>query len=139
MNRSLRVGLGIIAFVAVAAGLAAAPPANQTATQFYMSYRAAFDKATKIDDIMPFMCADNRKQAEATPPADRDKMFGMIKMMDAHTKIKVVREDRQPDGSVELGVTAFDTDQKKDVTGKVSVVKEGGAWKLRKESWSSDS
>ena len=131
----IAVGGAILAGVAATA----APPASQTATQFYMAYRAAFDKATKIDDILPFMSAENRKQVEGTPKADRDKMFGMIKMMDTHTKVKVLKEDRQADGSVNLGVSAYDTDQKKDVIGTVSVVKENGGWKLRKESWSSDS
>ena len=117
----------------------AGPPANQTPTQFYMGYRAAFDKATKIEDILPFMCAANRKDAESTPKADRDKMFGMIKMMDTHTKVKVLREDRQTDGSVVLGVSAYDTDEKKDISAKVTIVKEYGAWKLKKESWTSGS
>ena len=122
----------------LAGGLAlASPPAGQTATQFYMAYRAAFDKATKIDDILPYMCAANRTQAEGMPKADRDKMFEMIKMIDTHTKVKVLKENRQADGSVVLDVSAFDTDQKKDVTATVTVVKEGGAWKLQKEAWSS--
>lgn len=124
---------------AILAGSAAvaSPPANQTATQFYMAYRAAFDKATKIDDILPYMCAANRKQAESTPAAERSKMFEMIKMMDTNTKVKVLKEDKQTDGSVVLAVTAYDTDQKKDVSAKVTVVKEGGAWKLVKEAWTS--
>jgi hypothetical protein len=117
----------------------AGPPAKQTATQFYMAYRAAFDKATKIEDVLSYMCAENRKQVESTPAADRAKMFDMIKMMDTHTKLKVLKEDRQADGSVVLGVSAYDTDQKKDVSAKVTIVKEDGAWKLQKESWTSDS
>jgi hypothetical protein len=117
----------------------AGPPAQQTATQFYMAYRAAFDKATKIEDVLPYMKAETRKQVESTPAAERGKMFGLIKIMDTHTKIKVLKEDRQADGGVVLGVSAFDTDQKKDVSGKVIIVKEGGAWKLGQEEWSSGS
>ena len=141
MIKAWKVVLCTIVCGAILAGSAAvaAPPASQTATQFYMTYRAAFDKATKIEDILPFMSADNRKQAESTPKDERDKMFGMIKMMDTNTKVKVLKEDRQPDGSVVLDVSAYDTDQKKDVGGKVTIVKEGGAWKLGKEAWSSSS
>ncbi len=129
--------LGVCATI-LAGGLAVAgPPANQTPTQFYMAYRAAFEKATKIDDVLPFMCAANRSQAEATPQADRDKMFQMIKMMDTHTKVKVLKEDRQADGSVALSVSGYDSDQKKDVTATVTIVKEAGAWKLQKEAWTS--
>ena len=139
MMRSLRTVLCIAACGAILAGsvAVASPPANQTATQFYMAYRAAFDKATKIEDILPYMCAANRKQAESTPADERGKMFGMIKMMDTNSKVKVLREDSQADGSVVLGVGAYDTDQKKDVTGTVTVVKEAGAWKLSKENWTS--
>src|SRR5262249_20775188 len=101
------------------------------------TYRAAFDKATKIEDLLPYMSAETRKQAESTPKEEREKIFGMIKMLDTHTKIKVTREDRQADGSVELSVSAYDTEQKKDVSATVKIVKEAGAWKLGKESWTS--
>lgn len=112
-----------------------APQANQTATQFYMDYRTAFDKAKKIEDILPYMAAANRKQAEAQSKSDRDQMFGMIKMMSTQTKVKVTKEEKQSDGSVVLTVSGYDTDAKKDVTGKVTIVKESGAWKLGKEEW----
>ncbi len=134
-----RMVLCIAVCGAILAGSAATagPPANQTATQFYMAYRAAFDKATKIEDVLPYMCAENRKQVESTPAAERGKMFGMIKMMDTHIKVKVLKEDRQADGSAVLGVSAYDTDQKKEVSAKVTIVKENGAWKLVKEAWTS--
>ncbi len=126
--------------VIVAGGSAlAAPPASQTATQFYMAYRAAFAKATKIEDILPYLAAANRKDIEGTPAADRAKMFEMIKMMDTNTKVKVLKEEHQADGGAVLSVTAYDTDQKKDVSGTVSIVKEDGAWKLQKEAWASGS
>ena len=130
----------LVGAVVLAAGFAAAaPPAGQTATQFYMAYRTAFAKATKMDDIMPYMCAANRKQAEGMPKADRDQMFQMIKLLDTHTKIKVTKEGRQGDGSVALTVTGYDTEQNQDVGAVVTIVKEDGAWKLQKESWTSGS
>ena len=138
-NRKMVMGV-LVGAVVLAAGVAvAAPPAHQTATQFYMAYRAAFDKATKIEDITPYMCAANRKQAEDTPKAERDQMFEMIKSFDTHTKIKVTKEDHRGDGSVALTVTAYDTDQQKEVGATVTIVKEDGAWKLQKESWTSGS
>jgi hypothetical protein len=135
--RKVALGVGVCGLILAGGVVAAGPPAKQTATQFYMAYRAAFEKATKIEDVLPYMCADNRKQVEATPEPDRGKMFDMIKMMDTHTKVRVLGEDRQADGSVVLGVSAFDTDQKKNVTAHVTVVKEDGAWKLSKEAWTS--
>ena len=32
-----------------------AQPADQTASDFYMSYRAAFDKATAVEELLPLM------------------------------------------------------------------------------------
>lgn len=116
--------------------LAQAPPKNQTATQFYMDYRQAFDKATKIEDVLPYMAEKNKQQAMETPKEDRDKMFEFMKMMGAVTDLKVVKEDRQPDGSAVLTCEGTGPDNKK-TTGKVTIVKEKGAWKLGNESWSS--
>jgi hypothetical protein len=109
----------------------------QTATQFYKTYQAACAKATKVDDLLPFMTADRKKQVEATPAAQRPQMFEMIKMvMSMYTDVTVVKEDHNADGSATLTLSGLDSDKKK-ATGKVSVVKEGGAWKVGLESWSS--
>jgi hypothetical protein len=119
-----------------------APPAaraqsSQTATQFYQEYVAAFAKATKIEDVMKYMAAENRKQIEATPADERAKMFGMIKLL-GHTDIKVLKEERAPDGKTVLSVEGVDSDKAKG-TGKITLVKEGGAWKIGEESWSTKS
>jgi hypothetical protein len=132
-------GVGLIAAVLVGALLvpALAPPVaaqTQTASQFYLSYRAAFDKAKKIDDLFPFMVKKNIDQVNQTPPADRAKMFEMMKMMGALTEVKVVKETKTATGAT-LDVTALDPD-KKPTKGSVEIVKEGAAWKLGGESWS---
>jgi hypothetical protein len=125
-----------MAVVTGGALIEAAPrQAGQTATDFYMAYRAAFDKATRLDEILPYMSATNRKQAESTPKEERDKIFEMIKMLDSHSKVTVTREDRQGDGSVVLSVSAYDTERKQDISARVTIVKEDGAWKLGKEDW----
>jgi flagellar basal body L-ring protein FlgH len=115
----------------------AAPAKSQTATQFYQEYLTAFDKAKKIEDILPFMAAENRKQAEATPKDERDKMFGLIKML-SHSNVKVLKEEHGADGKAILTVEGVD-DSKAKGNGKVTIVKEGGAWKIGEESWSSKS
>jgi hypothetical protein len=139
----MRIGLTskalLVCVAVVCAGVslpAAQAPAGQTATQFYTSYRQAFDKAKKIDDLLPFMAEKNKKQVEATPAADRAQMFEMMKAMGTITDLKVVKEERQPDGSAVLTCEAMDPTHKK-TTGKVTIVKEGGAWKVGDESWSS--
>jgi hypothetical protein len=112
------------------------PPA-QTATQFYKTYQAACAKATKVDDLLPFITADRKKQVEATPADQRQQMFDMMKMMmSMYTDVTVVKEDHNADGSATLTLSGLDSGKKK-ATGKVNVVKEGGAWKVGLESWSS--
>ncbi len=107
----------------------------QTASDFYMTYRTAFDKAKKIEELFPYMAKSMRAEVDATPAAERGKMFEIVKMMGALTNVKVVRETKTADGAT-LTVDALDPDKKK-TTGKVEIVREDGVWKLGGESWSS--
>jgi hypothetical protein len=108
---------------------------TQTASEFYMSYRTAFDKAKKIEDLFPFMAKKNIDQVTQTPAGQRAKMFEMMKMMGSITDVKVLKETKSATGAT-LEVEALGPDKKK-TKGTIEVVKEGGAWKLGDESWSS--
>jgi hypothetical protein len=108
---------------------------TQTASQFYLAYRTAFDKATKIDDLFPYMSKKNIDQVNQTPAADREKMFQMMKMVGVITEVKVVKETKTATGAT-LEVQALDPD-KKPTKGTIEVIKEGDAWKVGSESWSS--
>ena len=108
---------------------------TQTASQFYLAYRTAFDKAKKIDDLFPYMSKENIDKVNQTPAGDRAKMFEMMKMVGAISAVKVVKETKTATGAT-LDVQALDPD-KKPTKGTIEVVKEGGAWKLGGESWSS--
>jgi hypothetical protein len=119
--------------VSTGAAVRAQAPAAQTATQFYLSYRAAFDKATKIDDVLPYMAAEQVKMVADTPADQRAKMFEFIKMMGALTDVKVLKEQRTANGAT-LTAEGIGPDQKKQ-TGQIEIVREKGAWKLGKESW----
>jgi hypothetical protein len=137
--RTSRVGRWpmVVAVLAVSATWAQAQqPKAQTATQFYTDYRVAFDKATKVEDLLPYMASANRKQVEATPTGDREKMFGLMKMMGALTDVKVTKEEHTADGGAVLTAEAVNPDKKK-TSGKITIIKESGAWKLGKEEWSS--
>lgn len=113
-----------------------AQKAPQTATQFYMEYRAAFLKAPSMDALMPYMTKESKSQYEATPKAQRQPMFQMMKEMgSAMTNVKVVKETKKGDGYM-LDLTALDS-EKKPAKGIVEIIIEGGAMKLKTESWSS--
>jgi hypothetical protein len=132
----LHTPVRVLAAAAVILALAAATFAQtQTASQFYANYREAFDRATSVDDLLPYMSKPMKAQVENTPASDRAKMFEMIKTMGAITDMKIVKEARSADGAT-LTVEALDPDKKKTV-GTVQIVKEGDEWKLGTESWSS--
>jgi hypothetical protein len=125
---------------AVVAGLAAMPAhaqkADQTASQFYLAYRAAFDKAKAIDDLLPYMSKKNVDQVKATPADQRAKMFEMIKEMGALKNVKILKEAKNGDGAT-LTVEALGPPDNAKTTGTIDIIKESGAWKIGKESWSS--
>ena len=134
LTRLLQYSALLLTVLAAGAWTQTAPPKAQTATQFYLAYRAAFDKATKIEDLFPYVSADMRKKVEATPAADRPQGFEMMKMFAAMTNIKVTKEEITPTGA-KLTATGVNAD-KKTVTGTIILVKEGGAWKLAQpENW----
>ncbi len=131
-----RLSAGVVAIVLTGVVMQAQPKA-QTATDFYKQYQAAFAKATKLDDITSYWAADRKKQIDAMPAAQRPQAFDMIKsLVTMYTNITVVKETPNPDGSVTLTLSALDSDKKK-ASGKATIVKEGGAWKIGEESWSS--
>lgn len=114
---------------------AAAEKPAQTPTQFYMEYRDAWVKAKSIDPIIPYLGKDSRAEIEATPKDKRQMMFEMMKMMGNMSNVKVVKEAKQGDGYM-LDLTATSPD-KKPMKGTAEIIMEGGAMKLKKESWSS--
>ena len=130
---------GILRLACLTAAFALATTAvqaqtEQSATQFYMAYRAAFAKATKVDELMPFMAKARRAEIEKTPAGERSKMFAFIKELDTVSQIKVIKETKSANG-VTLSAEGIDGDKKKS-TGTIDVVREDGGWKLGKESWS---
>jgi hypothetical protein len=125
----------LVAATLVSSLVAPAVAQAQTASQFYTAYRAAFDKAKKIEDLIPYLSKTTVDQVNSTPAADRPKMFEMMKMMGTITNLQILKETKTATGA-SLSVEALDTDKKK-TTGTVDVVKEDGAWKIGSESWSS--
>ena len=90
---------GILRLACLTAAFALATTAvqaqtEQSATQFYMAYRAAFAKATKVDELMPFMAKARRAEIEKTPAGERSKMFAFIKELDTMSQIKVIKETK---------------------------------------------
>ncbi len=123
--------------LAMIATVSAAQPAEQTATEFYMSYKAAFRKAKKMDELLPYMSKAKLGEIQELPVADRPAAFEMMKDMYVFSNQKVVKETRTPTGAT-LEVEAVDPNKKK-YKATVELVRENNAWKFQDESWSSAS
>ena len=129
----VRIAPLVVLACAVATASAAQTP-KQTPSEFYMAYRAAFQKAKAIEDLFPMMSKEVKAQVEATPKAERPKMFEFVKEMSkGMTGVKVTKETKAADG---VTLTVEGMDGKEKMNGTVQIVNEGGAWKMGKESWS---
>jgi hypothetical protein len=136
MNSAIRLIACIFsALTLLAPSLSFAQKATPTATQFYMQYRDAWANAKSIDALLPYLSKDGRTEIEATPADKRQVMFEMMKVMGTVTDIKVVKETKQ-DGGYLLELTGKGPD-KSAMTGTAEIIVEGGAMKLKKESWKS--
>jgi Domain of unknown function (DUF4878) len=134
MSLSHTLAAAVLALTIGAAAVAQPAPTYKSGGEFYLAYRAAFAKATKIDDLLPWMTKARNAQIAKAPADEKSMMFGMIKEMDDNVQVKVVKETPRGDGA-ELQVEAISKGTKSKTTATVTLVKEGGAWKLDKESW----
>ena len=135
LSTVLRSCTALLIALMVALPVLAQPAASyKNGGEFYLAYRTAFAKAKSIDELLPWMAKARLSQITKTPAAERAEMFGMIKMMDDHINVKVVKETPAANGA-ELQVEAISGESKKKATGVITLVKEGGAWKLDQESW----
>ena len=135
-GRTLFVRLAVVV-LAISGFVITAAAQTQTASEFYMAYRAAFTKAKTIDDLSSYMSKEMRAKVDETPAAERPKMFEFIKQMStAMTNVKVIKETKTDDG-VTLTVEAMDGKEK--MTGQIQILRESGAWKVGRESWSNKS
>jgi hypothetical protein len=123
----------LIAALMLAALPAVAQKPGQTATQFYNEYRTAWVHSKSMDTLLPYVSKESRAQYETTPKEQRQPMFKRMKELGTSTNVKVVKETKTPSGYV-LELTAVGP-KKKPATGTAEIVIEGGAMKLKKESW----
>lgn len=129
LTRTLLVSLATTAVISLAGAQA------KTATEFYLQYRQAFDKATKVEELLPYLAKARREEIEKTPVEERADMFEFMKILGTLTDLKVVGEKRT-DAGYELKATAVDSDGAPS-TGTILIVKEGQDWKVDQESWTS--
>ena len=126
--------------VMIVGGLVQAPsqptkasgPTAETATQFYLRYRAAVAKATSVDEVLRFWSDDVVNEFKSAPPDQRVDLAGIKRMNDIASDVTVTREavSTGPGTSeATLSLEGIGMNQKK-VTGTAHLVKTAGGWKL---------
>jgi hypothetical protein len=130
-----RAAATVAMWLALSVGVPAQPAATYASgSEFYLAYRAAFDKATSIDELLPWVAQGRREQIAKAPPQERREAFEMIKMFDDRVDVKVVKETPSASGA-ELLVEGISAERRSKATGVITLVKEGGAWRIERENW----
>ena len=126
----------LVALVCAVALPALAQPAAsyKNGSEFYLAYRVAFDKATSIDELLPWVARERREVISKAPAAERKEGFEMMKMFDDRRSVKVVKETPSATGA-ELQVEGISAESQAKATGVITLLKEDGAWKIVRESW----
>lgn len=126
------------AALALAATLGASVHAQSgpgPAARAYLDLRATAGKATTAGAVLPQLSANYRRVVAGMPPAERDEWFLRFKRFPPSPvtiQAQAVAGDRGA-----LGAVARDASHVK-WSGRIEMVREGGAWKLDDEHWSSE-
>jgi hypothetical protein len=133
MNRLARRAFAAALFVVFTAALFAQADEKAT-TDFFLKYRAAYEKSQKLDEVLPYWSKSRLAQVETTPKAERAGLFQMMKGMDDATGFTVEKVTKVSDSVYSLSVKGTNG-EKKAVKGTVVIKKESGAWKVDKEDY----
>ena len=134
MIRILRPSI-LVAFTLYLAGVTSPTPLAQTASPLdaYKAYLDAASTATTPDALFPFVSKDYRAMLQQAPRAEVDKMIKMSIAKDKLTDIAVTSQ--KVDGAKAVLELTAKTGDGRATSGKVTMVKEGGAWKLDDDAW----
>ena len=122
------LSLAIVACLAgPAAGQATSKPTTETASQFYLRYRALVAKATSLPQIVEHWSSDQRQDFNAAPPSERPDLEFVKSSTAATQDVKVVKEASTPNFAT-LDVQGVQDGR--PVTTTVDLVREKGVWKI---------
>jgi hypothetical protein len=133
-TRCLRAIGGVAAAIAVVAG--SARPAAQAAKsplEVYAAYLTAASKATTAEALFPFISNEYKTMLQKAPKGEVEKMLKAHIAKDKLTDIKVTSQQVDANKAV-LELTAK-TGDGRPTSGKVTMLKEGGEWKLDEDAW----
>ena len=121
--------------VACGALLAVTLAATQTQGPLdaYKAYLDAASKATTPEALFPFISKEYKSILQNAPKTEVEKMLKMSIAKDKLTDIVVTNQKVDATKAV-LELTAK-TGDGRATSGKVTMVKEGGAWKMDEDAW----
>ena len=128
--------LSVAGIVLLSAAIALPVMAGGDSPQDVYALYIAAQRAGDIKGMSEYVTEAKVKQLESMPEEQKTQIAEMMKMM-APTEYTVIKEDIQGD-SATLTLTGKATDFSGgscDKKGTARFVKEGGVWKLEKESW----
>ena len=134
MNRQL-TALALALGLATTALAQTKAPAAKTASDYFLQYHKMMSSAKSIDDLRPFMDADQQKEMDAAPKAEQEMGVKMISGMYADiTDVKVVKETAKG-STYTLDLTAVQASDKVAGTGTVEISKDNAGWHVDSEVW----
>ncbi len=127
--------LGSVSVQAQAAAAAVPSAAADSAQRFYFEYRRALPAAKTMADLEPWMTRAGYVDATRIPPAQRPAVFRALRGMNLAIQQVVVIERVAARDTVVLRLRGLDRRDGEAMSGGALVIREGGAWKLRREDW----
>jgi hypothetical protein len=128
-RRIVRITLAVV-FGASTVVLAGAP---KSPAQAYLDYHAALMKATKLEDVLPYLSAAYRGMLESRPKDDRPVWLARLKDGADFKDVKITKTTVHGDACTLEGTAT--SARGNTLHGKIHLVQEGGAWKIDDEGW----
>lgn len=101
----------------------------------YLALRALAAKATNAEQVLPHLSANYRRVVSNLPRAERDDWFQRFRRFPPGPV--TIQAQAQAGDRCALGAVARDASHVK-WSGRIEMLREGGAWKLDDERWTSD-
>lgn len=133
-RRLLRAfGAAAVAIVLSAGCARLAAQSVKSPLEVYAAYLTAASKATTAEALFPFISNEYKTLLQKAPKGEVEKMLKAHIAKDKLTDIKVTSQQVDATKAV-LELTAK-TGDGRPTSGKVTMVKEAGEWKLDEDAW----
>jgi hypothetical protein len=124
------LSIGFVASVAVPAAAAGKKSADR-----YLEYRMAIERSSSLDDLLPFMTQEEAERTRRAPASAREHAWTALRDPAWRlSEVKVTNAGELGDRST-LHLTTVAAGSGTARRGFVTMVREGGVWKVKEETW----